>query len=412
VRQRTAAAVLVVALGLPVLPLTAAGAEDAPGSGFQSTSLSALAKGQEFLFRNEVPAQLSIPYAESVLRFGDGSSTATVAWPGAIGSHLGTTIVVAGGAPEQFEALDDPAVAYARSGSGDADVTNTSVPGATMHATATKQKATALAAAEGTEALATTAGSTSTQSAVQLIGPTSATGSAQSTVRDVTVGGLVHIASVTSTATGTTDGAHADAKGSTTVSGVTVNGIGVTVDEHGVSVAGTSVLPADAADAVTDALAQAQITLTLTKPVKRVTGGRVEYAAGSLVATTPLGTLTLGGAQLVLSATLSDDGPVAEPPVPVPGAVLPTGAGVPPLGQPSGVPAGGSVLPSQRPDRPPAVADSPLALVPLSVRSGYGWAWVASGLLLTFLTASGLLALSSRWLAPDLSGCPLEGRLP
>ena len=409
--KRTAAATLALALGLPVLPLTAAGAEDAPGSGFQSTSLTALAKGQEFLFRNDIPAQLSVPYAQSELRLGEGSSTATVAWPGAIGSHLGTTIIVAGGAPEQFEALDDPAVAYARSGSGDADVTNTTVPGATMHATATKRTATALAAADGTEALATTAGSTSTRTAVEVTGATSATGSAESSVRDVTLGGVVHIASVTSAATGTTDGARADAKGATTVSGMTVGGVGVTVDEHGVSVAGTGIVPAGAADAVTDALAQAQITLTLTKPVKRVTGGRVEYSTGGLVATTPLGTLTLGGAQLVLSATRLDDAPVIDvvPPLSSP---PPPGTVVPPAGQPSVVPPEGSPGPAQTAGPEPSIDGSPLAVIPLSVRSGYGWAWIASGLLLTFLTASGLLALSRRWLAPDLSGCPLEGRLP
>ena len=405
--KRTAAATLALALGLPVLPLTAAGAEDAPGSGFQSTSLTALAKGQEFLFRNDIPAQLSVPYAQSELRLGEGSSTATVAWPGAIGSHLGTTIIVAGGAPEQFEALDDPAVAYARSGSGDADVTNTTVPGATMHATATKRKATALAAADGTDVLTTTAGSTSTHTSVEVTGPRNAAGSAESSVRDVTLGGVVHIASVTSTATGITDGTHADAKGSTTVSGMTVGGVGVTVDEHGVSVAGTGVVPAGAADAVTDALAQAQITLALTKPVKRVTGGRVEYSTGGLVATTPLGTLTLGGAQLILSATLTDDAPLVDVIPPLPGQPVPSTV-VPALGQPSVVPPEG---PPQTAGSVPSFDGSPLVAIPLSVRSGYGWAWVASGLLLTFLTASGLLALSRRWLAPDHSGCPLEGRL-
>ena len=45
-RKRTAAGVLVVALALPLLPLTAAGAADEPGSGFASLSLSAVARGQ------------------------------------------------------------------------------------------------------------------------------------------------------------------------------------------------------------------------------------------------------------------------------------------------------------------------------------------------------------------------------
>jgi hypothetical protein len=137
----------------------------------------------------------------------------------------------------------------------------------------------------------------------------------------------------------------------------------------------------------------------------------VEYSTGGLVATTPLGTLTLGGAQLVLSATLTDDSPIIEPTDPPPG-VLPPATVPPQVGQPSVVPPGESVEPPQTAAPALPGGSSPLAAIPLSVRSGYGWAWVVSGLLLTFLTASGLVALGRRWLAPDLSGCPLEGRLP
>ena len=57
-RKRTAAGVLAVALVLPVLPLTAAGAAGEKGSGFGSVSLNAVARGQEFLFMDQIPAQL------------------------------------------------------------------------------------------------------------------------------------------------------------------------------------------------------------------------------------------------------------------------------------------------------------------------------------------------------------------
>jgi hypothetical protein len=412
-RKRSAAAVLAVALGLPVLPLTAAGADGEPGSGFGSVTLRAVAHGQEFLFSpaTQVPAQMSVPYAVSTIQLGEGVGLATVAWPGDTGASLGTTLQVGFGAPGAVSILNDPALAVARSGSGDADVTNTIVPAATVRSTATKKKATALAAADGTSALATTAGSTSSQSAVELTGESTATGTATSAVRDVTVAGVLHVGAVTSTATGSTDGTHADAKGSTSVTGLSVAGVPVTFDEGGVSVAGTTLLPPGAADAVTGALAQAQITVTLTKPVRSATGGRVEYSTGALVVTTPLGTLTLGGAELVLSATTQDDTAVPPPVVGPPATSLPGGVAVPPtVGQQPGSvpPALGGPSPSVPGPTTLPRADQPSALVPVSIRTGFGWAWLVSGLLLAGLAANALLALNRRWLAPDLSGCPLE----
>jgi hypothetical protein len=370
-----------------------------------------VAHGQEFLFSptTQIPAQMSVPYAASRMELGEGIGLATVAWPGDTAASLGTTLIVGFGAPDQVRVLNDPALASARSGTGDADVSNTTVPAATVHATATKKKATALAALDGTSTLATTAGSSSSQSSVELTGVATAVGSASSTVRDVTFG-VVHIGAVTSTASGTTDAQHADAKGGTSVSGVTVAGVAVTVDEHGVSVAGNGVVPPGAADAVTDALKQAQISLTLTKPLKTVTGGKVEYSTGALVATTPFGTLTLGGAQLVLDATPEFTSVLPSPPVvidPQASAIVPGGSSGGGAQPPAGITG---------PGPQPAIAPAPVlsgsgpsgSLVPLSVRTGYGWAWVVSGLLLSFLAGSGLLALSRRWLAPDLSGCPLE----
>ena len=406
-RTRTAAAALVLSLGLPVLPLTAARAGADPGSGFGSVSLSATARGQEFLFRAEIPGQLSVPYAQSELRFGEGSSTATVAWPGATAATLGTAVVLLG-APEQAIILNDPVVAYARSGSGSPDVSNTTLTGSTMRATATQQKATAVASVEGAKALTAAVGRTSSETSVELAGPTRATGTATSIVRDVSLaGGLVTVAAVVSTTTGKTDGLVASATGSTVVSGVTVAGLPVTVDQQGVSVAGTSVVPAGAADAVADALSQAQISLVLTTPVKRVQGGDVEYATSALVVVTPLGTLTIGGAQLALQATVGDE------PFPSPAPPVPTGGGDPSAGQqPPGPGTGPGTVGNPPPvggTEPPQTAGGPLALLPVAIRTGYGWVWLVSGLLLSLLATSGLLSLNRRWLAPD-PACPLERR--
>ena len=415
--KRTLASVAVVTgLALPVLPLTAAHGVGAPGAGFASLTVTAVGHGQEFLFSSttQIPAQLTVPYALSALKYGEGSATATVAWPGATAASLGTTAVLLG-APSQLQVLDDPAVAYARSGSGDADVNNTTVPGAVMHATATASKATAVASVQGSDVAATTAGESATSSSVTLTGERTAVASAAGSARDVTLaGGTIHIASVVSTATGHTDGASADATGQTAVSGLTVAGVPVTVDEKGVRAAGTTVLPPGATDPVTSALEQAQVHISLTSPVKKTSGGEVEYSTGALVIATPLGTVTLGGAEVVLAATPADATGVTPPAPATAGPDLPPapvttdragGQGFSP-GAPEAVRAPGSPAPAVASDggAPPTSVRAVL----ISLRTGYGWAWAVSGALLAFAAAAGLAGLSRRWLAPDLRGCPLE----
>jgi hypothetical protein len=415
-RTSLALAAVVTGLALPVLPLTAAQGIGAPGAGFASLTVTAVGHGQEFLFSSttQIPGQLTVPYALSSLKYGEGSATATVAWPGATAASLGTTAVLLG-APSQLQALDDPAIATARSGSGDADVNNTTVPGAVMHATATATKATALASVQGSDVAATTAGETETSSSVTLTGERSAVATAAGLARDVTLaGGTIHIASVVSTATGHTDGVSADATGQTAVSGLTVAGVPVTVDDKGVRAAGTTVLPPGATDPVTSALAQAQVQISLTSPVKKRTGGEVEYSTGALVIATPLGTVTLGGAEVVLAATPADAAGAPQPQLSTPEPGDPLAAVTP------GLPGGEAFVPGAAGAGAPASASAPAVASEVSpppanvtaaliaLRAGYGWAWLVSGSLLAFAAASGLAGLSRRWLAPDLRGCPLE----
>ena len=68
-----------------------------------------------------------------------------------------------------------------------------------------------------------------------------ATGTVVSSVKDVNLLGVIHIDSVTTTVTTTSDGKKPVSKGSTVVSGLTVNGVGYTVDDTGAHIAGQSV---------------------------------------------------------------------------------------------------------------------------------------------------------------------------
>ncbi|MGB8649813.1 MAG: hypothetical protein WCD35_04040 [Mycobacteriales bacterium] len=400
---------LTVSATVLLLPAAPAGAADRAGAAFGSVSLTAVSSGASFLFAGsaQVPAETTFPYASSAIRLGAGSALSTVAWPGAVGANLGSTLITGFGAPQQAEILNDPAVAKAQSGSGPSTVRNTTVPGSTMTAHATVTGADSEAALDGASTLATTAGRSAASSSVALTAAAAAVGDATSSIRDVTIAGLVKVRSVVSTAHATTDGRTARATGSTVVSGVAVAGIPVTVGEHGVEVAGSALPTAGLLDTVESALTQAQITLTVSRPTRVVRGGLVDYATGSLIVSTPAGVLSLGGVQMRLSATLSDPLTGAHPAAAgsVPTAAAPVGNGTD-----APLPAAASL------DSPPAGAGAPPPVVqallgvlaPVSLVTGYSPLWLLLGLALLLAAASLLPGLAGRWLpAPDDS-CPLE----
>jgi hypothetical protein len=405
---------------LPFVAATSAVAAGSPGDGFSSVTLSSVAEGASFAFGNQassVPAETDVPYAATQVKLGQGQGTATVAWPGETGAALGSTLIVGANAPSQATILNDPAFARAQSGKGPATVTNTTVPGATMTAHATTDETTAEAAVDGAATLATTIGTASSTSASALTGVSAAVVSGTSTVRDVTIGGVVHVGAITSSAKATTNGILATASGSTSVSGLSVAGQAVSIDEHGISVVGQS-LPAGAAlQAVTSALAQAQITLTLSIPTKSVVKGRVEYATGSLIVSMPLGVLSLGSVQLRAAASPSDAASVSGPAsdfVPPPAVSVPaTTSGQPSFGTGSQPPP---LAPSTggAPQAPPAVAPpssvQPVltAASPLHVLTGYAPELVVAGGLLALLMAGAIAALADRLLPALGESCPLE----
>jgi len=298
-RARRSAVVLLVTgatcLAGAAFPLFAATADPELGSGLGSYNLAANAPVLQARYDdppNNCSASAAGPAAcegvlnESVstLRNGPiGHALSSVGWPGSHGGNVGSLLIVAAGAPDSVTALNDPVRAENFSSSKDDTVTNNSVPGATMVATATATKVSASALIGSAQANALGSfGQISSSSSTTLTGPNSAEAVAHSQVQDITLGPL-HINAIVSDAKATTDGRTAVPSGHTVVTGATVNGVPVTIDEHGVTVQTNNVaFPSQATDAVNSALAQAGMTIAVSTPIGKPEGASVVYNAGGL----------------------------------------------------------------------------------------------------------------------------------
>lgn len=396
--------VLVAALSVPAAPAHAA----EPGSGFASYGLVANAPGLavEGLYRD---VAVTVPETTSTLSTGGvGASLATVAWPGPIVGNLGTTmLVVSDQAPPQVTALNDPVRAEARSG-GTQHATYTSLPGTTLTAAATNDTVTASSQTGSTSLPVGVVGTVSGATRTAFTGTTQAVGSATGLVQDLSLaGGAIKIGSVTSKATATDDGVRVTGSGSTVVSGMTVGGIPVSVDDQGLHVAGTSAPLAT--QALTDAVKALGLTAVLTQPRVTKSAGTVTVNAGALVLVYSQGAssyaLTLGRAAVGLAA--SRGGPaVGLPVLPTVGSALPPAAapavtgGAPALGTTGAAPV---AAPSVSTPAPSVVQTVRAAAVRLAGgASGLG---VAGLLLLATGLVVALRRLPDRLLAATEEQC-------
>lgn len=411
---------------------TMARADSEPGSGFGSFNLAANAPVEQVRFNdgdkcNGSPGGTGgcegvVPETVSMLRNGPiGYALSSVAWPGAVPGNIGSIIVVSGG-PGQANALNDPVRAEAHTGSGPDTVTNSQYPGLKM--TATAKDDTVSASADIAESQSSQGGdfhhSTSTTK-VALTGPATAVGEAYSHADDVSLaGGLVTIGSFTSTAKGTTDGVKASATGSTLVNDIKINGVPVTIDEHGVTVAGNNnPLNKTAADAVNAAIKNAGMSIAISQPSGKPIGGSIVYSAGSLIFMwpTPGGTFTaiLGGATVQLAAVKGGGSSFLDsltsplpPPAsaPLSGGIAPISAGAPEAPQP--VTAGG---PAAAPAVAPQSAIQPvLRSRSLPLPSPTSPAYAVLGLLGVGLMAAGMRQLPDRVLEARATQCLLGER--
>jgi hypothetical protein len=416
------------------VPLVTAQAGAEPGSGLGSYSLSANAPVLQV--REEDPKDQCTASAagaggcegvvnESVSTLSNGPigyGLSSVAWPGTLAGNLGNLLIVASGGqvPSQATALNSPIRAEAHTGGTNPVVTDyppTPAPAlAHMKAEARATKVTSEAVVGGLQQpVVGSLGASTSRTVTELTGVKSAKATAHSEVQNVTIAGVLHLGAVVSDAVATTDGATAKAGGHTVVTGATVAGIPVTIDENGITVATQHTpLPSTATDAVNTALANADITVALSTPHGAPVGAAVSYDAGALVVLwkqRPGMALSavVGGAQVSVTSSpgFSYGGPL--PPFDggttggtSGGAVLP-----PPL-------TGGGTVPPPvlGGTAPPPTVTGPQALTPVTAAKhaplpGGVSPWLgALALIGSVLVMAGLRRLPDRVLVASASSCP------
>jgi hypothetical protein len=106
---------------------------------------------------------------------------------------------------------------------------------------------------------------------------------ATSTVSDVDIAALVHVGEITSDATASSDGTTGQGSGSTTIAGLTVAGMSVSVTPSGI-VLGPTIAPIAIGPLVNMVLSAVGVTLTLS-PIEHVVSGAkaVEHAPALLI---------------------------------------------------------------------------------------------------------------------------------
>lgn len=164
---------------------------------------------------------------------------------------------------------------------------------------------------------------------VQAVGSTSedtidslgnAVSEATSTVHDVDIAdGLIDIASVTSTASSSSDGNTATLSGSSTATGVTIAGEPVSVSSSGISVLGNNEnLLGSLVPTVNQILSTAGITMTLTSPTNTVSGASGQSLLQGLAVTINLSTFDADFSKLLSELPASLTGELSQLPVPTP----------------------------------------------------------------------------------------------
>ena len=342
-----------------------------------------------------------IGYSFASLNPAGEHALSSLVWPGSAAGNAGTLIEVLGGPSGQAE-LNDPVRAEATSGTAQTQQSTTAPTGTEMTATVQPpvpgdqyaSSKSALAAADlGAPATIGASTSASTIHFDAVTGELTAT--ATSTLHNLQLdGGVVSIATVTSSATATSDnGATPTVTGSTMYQGLTIAAQSAYVDGSGVHV-GTPAAPAGPAAlaSVNSALQAAGMQVYSTQPT-HVTIGQVDYydASSLLFYWAPPGdssnnsfTASVGGAAVSMvagsSGILSSFGSVADSAGSFTGASLPSSvqaanaSPAPVLSLPTGAtPA--VTAPVSRPT-PPQVRTSGASLASTSLPGGLGAGWL------------------------------------
>ncbi|MEY2419919.1 MAG: hypothetical protein QOG90_2599 [Actinomycetota bacterium] len=300
----------VLSAGVFVVDAPRAGAD-----GLLGYDLSSDARGVQVF--TDIPDQrvepeFDLPQASTTLQSGTGYALASNLWPGAGVANGGTLLplLIPGFPQEVANRLAYPVRAEARTGQ-DPPVTTYDLPGTTMRARADGQSAEGDAGAQGVSLLPGAFG-TITTSASSRATSNAAVSTARSVVHNLNVAGVLEIDQVVSTAKATSDGTKASGEQHTIISGATVAGQGVTIDENGLHF-GSSNQPVDAVvqQIAKQALDAAGIKVTVGPATHEITGAGAVVGANSVVITLTqngytLG-LVLGGARATAVASGGDE---------------------------------------------------------------------------------------------------------
>lgn len=457
---RRLSTILVVAgigtIGAGSIGMLTASATDEPGANFGALDISTSAYGLRvpFFTHSGEDVESELPYSLAQLSY-SGHALTSVYWPGDTGGHGGDTFKLLTGScipPNPFntvpvplpvplpdlpclaqipplpndvyENMNDPYKAEAQSGSGEPEAT-VSQPGVEMKATATKDfvRATTVMAGGQAPGLNDGVGSSATDTQIKLTGPNTAVVDSVSVMRDVNLGGgALTIESVQSVAHAVTDGKTATGTASTTVQGMKVGGIPVTVDDQGIHVQGQGqTLPS--IDALNGLLKNFGLTVFVANPTKTVKNAAIQLFSGQLIIKQDneqyTGNLndtgavvTLGGATINADSSRAytyDGGPVSVPTPPPPTGT--TGATVSPTGTSGGtIPPPGGVTPEVATTAPDSGVAPVLAAHGSPLPGGVSPGWVVAVLLGSGLVAAGLKRLPDELFTDRGPSCSLGGQ--
>jgi hypothetical protein len=455
-RSMLAAGLVFVTTGGVGLATTLSAHADQSGtSTFGGYSITATAPGVE-VTEDEPSAQAhpeaqgAVPETSSLLSSGPvGYALSTVAWPGATGANGGQLVsllfpgpagavvpvpdAVTGLVKGEASLLNYPIRAEARSGTSP-DGSYNKVPAADLTAHADANRVEGVAQVKGADQPGGATYGTMRSNSVSTLTNNQAKAVASSTVNNIALaGGAVKIASVTSTAQATSDGAKSTTGGGTTVADMTIGGQRAYFDQTGVH-AGSAGQPVNAAadQILNQALAGFGMKTAVSTPQSQTSGATASYTAGSLVFTwvppsnpsQNVFTVTLGGARVAVNATPSfqsgvttDTGAAGTDTGAGAGAATAASAGSDTGGAGSSNLGGSTPLAGATPTAGAAASGGngqaqPTGTVgtsPVAFFGGIGSAWIV-------LTVAGaaLVALGARRLADDLltgrtaTNCPLD----
>lgn len=357
-------------------------------------------------------AASQIAHTEAVLSTGpSGYALASTAWPGPLVANAGSVVrVLNPNIPPEASAANYGGRAEAYSPAGPHDA---SLPG--MRARADGGVAESEAGAqdiEGQPGVATADVRSRSRSTFES-GVVNVTTSCTASDIDIGDAGAVHIGSVHTEANATSDGATGTSGGRTVVSGATVAGEEVVIDEEGVRFVDPIVAPVGE-----QLLSQMGIEMFVAAPRQTQAGERATYGAGPLVIVWELP--ESGGYRWVYSICGSDAdaalrlGTPFQPPAP-PANVLASGSSpVAPRPSPAPPVPRSPASVASVPAAPPAGTDVALDVAPASfARDLATWPYVL-GALCCVAAAIGLVrgrdaAVAARSVA---AACPLQGGAP